>query len=140
MRTCVEEGSDQDGRGGGLAMTHGHLHGPRAAHHHVRQQRDMARRDQALALQAVVAGGVRPAGRERPATPVAAGLGAADEGPATSSKQEGASAGFAKGYRRKDGCPVPGWFVDKHGKGKDTWKTQKEMQKSGAGGAKRRRC
>ena len=90
-------------------------------------------------LQAVVTGGVRPVGRERPATPVAAGHGAADEGQTTSSKQEGASSGFGKGYRRKDGCPVPDWYVDKHGKDKDTWKTKKEMDKSGVGGVKRRR-
>ena len=70
---------------------------------------------------------------------MAAGLGAADEAAATSVKQEGASSGFSKGYRRKDGCPVPDWFVDKHGKDKDSWKTKREMEKSGAGGAKRRR-
>ena len=43
METCADEWRDTDGRGGGLAMAHGHLHGPRAAHHHVRQQRDRAR-------------------------------------------------------------------------------------------------
>ena len=41
---------------------------------------------------------------------------------------------------RKDGCPVPDWYVDKHGKDKDTWKTKKEMDKSGVRGVKRRRC
>ena len=45
VRRCTEEGRDQDGRGGGLAMPYGHLHGRRAAHHHVRQQRDRARRE-----------------------------------------------------------------------------------------------
>ena len=45
MRTRAEEGRDQDGRGGGLAMPHGHLQRARAAHHHVRQQRDRARRE-----------------------------------------------------------------------------------------------
>jgi len=45
VRRCTEEGRDKDGRGGGLAMPYGHLHGRRAAHHHVRQQRDRARRE-----------------------------------------------------------------------------------------------
>ena len=45
VRTCADEGEDQDGRGGGLAMPHGHLQRARAAHHHVRQQRDRARRE-----------------------------------------------------------------------------------------------
>ena len=31
------------------------------------------------------------------------------------------------------------WFVDKHGRDKETWKTNREREKSGAGGAKRRR-
>ena len=45
VRTCADERRDKDGRGGGLAMPYGHLHGQRAAHHHVRQQRDRARRE-----------------------------------------------------------------------------------------------
>ena len=104
----------------------------------IREARRNSRAETTTALlQAVVAGGGRQVGRERPATPVATGLGAADAAPATSSKQD--SSGFSKGYRRKDGCPVPDWFVDKHGKDKETWKTNREREKSGAGGAKRRR-
>ena len=45
--------------------------------------------------------------------------------------------GFTKGYRRKDGCPVPDWFVDKHHRDKETWKTKKEQ--SLGGGGKRRK-
>ena len=83
-----------------------------------------------------MAGGGHHAGRERPATPVAAGLGAAEPAHTTPATQDGAASGFSKGYRRKDGCPVPDWFVDKHNKDKETWKTKKEM---GTGSAKRRR-
>ena len=46
---------------------------------------------------------------------------------------------FAKGYRRKDGCPVPDWFVDTHKKSVEHWKSKKEREVSGAGGAAKRR-
>ena len=46
---------------------------------------------------------------------------------------------FAKGYRRKDGCPVPDWFVDVHKKPVEQWKSKKEREISGTGGAAKRR-